>query len=95
MPTALFVASLNASPPPLSPRHQYAQVGTYNPNGEGLYRFTVDPQTGALNDKTLVKFRCHRRNAAQLTVSQDGKTAWPAKRKGRGAGAGASAITVS
>lgn len=46
-------------------------MGTYNPNGEGLYRFTVDPQTGALNDKTLVS---KLPNAAQLTVSHDGKT---------------------
>ena len=50
---------------------QYAWVGTYNPNGEGLYRFIVDPQTGALDQKTLVS---KLPNAAQLTVSHDGKT---------------------
>jgi len=50
---------------------QYAWVGTYNPNGEGLYRFIVDPQTGALDQKTLVN---KLPNAAQLTVSHDGKT---------------------
>ncbi|MEA9395266.1 lactonase family protein [Lelliottia amnigena] len=50
---------------------QYAWVGTYNPNGEGLYRFTVDPQTGALDHKTRVSTLA---NAAQLTVSSDGKT---------------------
>jgi 6-phosphogluconolactonase (cycloisomerase 2 family) len=49
---------------------QYAWVGTYNPNGEGLYRFTVDPQTARWH-KTLVS---KLPNAAQLTVSHDGKT---------------------
>ncbi|MCS5932099.1 lactonase family protein [Klebsiella pneumoniae subsp. pneumoniae] len=35
-------------PPPRAPRKpHYAWVGTYNPNGEGLYRFTVDAKTGA------------------------------------------------
>jgi hypothetical protein len=35
------------SPPPLSPRRS-TPGWVPNPNGEGLYRFTVDPQTGAL-----------------------------------------------
>nr|VXZ89377.1 Lactonase, 7-bladed beta-propeller [Klebsiella pneumoniae] len=50
-------------------------VGTYNPNGEGLYRFTVDAKTGALRDKTLVS---SLPNVAQLTVSRDGKTLYAA-----------------
>lgn len=43
----------------------YAWVGTYNPNGEGLYRFTVDANTGALRDRALVSALP---NVAQLTV---------------------------
>ena len=53
---------------------------------KALYRFTVDPQTGALNDKTLVS---KLPNAAQLTVSHDGKTLYLRKRSGAGRGAGA------
>ena len=67
----LLVASLSMLATAAVAQTQYAWVGTYNPNGEGLYRFTVDPQTGALNDKTLVS---KLPNAAQLTVSHDGKT---------------------
>ena len=67
----LLVASLSLLATSAIAQTQYAWVGTYNPNGEGLYRFTVDPQTGALNDKTLVS---KLPNAAQLTVSHDGKT---------------------
>ena len=40
---------------PLVAQPQYAWVGTYNPNGEGLYRFTRSiRQTGALDHKTRV-----------------------------------------
>lgn len=67
----LLVASLSMFATAAVAQTQYALVGTYNPNGEGLYRFTVNPQTGALNDKTLVS---KLPNAAQLTLSQDGKT---------------------
>ena len=67
----LLVASLSMFATAAVAQTQYAWVGTYNPNGEGLYRFTVNPQTGALNDKTLVS---KLPNAAQLTLSQDGKT---------------------
>ncbi|HDU2094016.1 TPA: lactonase family protein, partial [Klebsiella pneumoniae] len=45
---SLFAAAAGAA------QTHYAWVGTYNPNGEGLYRFTVDAKTGALRDKTLV-----------------------------------------
>ena len=67
----LLVASLSMLATAAVAQTQYAWVGTYNPNGEGLYRFTVDPQTGALDNKTLVS---QLPNAAQLTVSHDGKT---------------------
>ena len=73
MPTArhLLVASLSLLAAGAAAQTHYAWVGTYNPNGEGLYRFTVDPSTGALGDKTLVS---QLPNAAQLAVSHDGKT---------------------
>ncbi|ABP59120.1 lactonase family protein [Enterobacter sp. 638] len=67
----LLAASLSLLATAAVAQPQYAWVGTYNPNGEGLYRFTVDPQTGALDHKTLVS---KLPNAAQLTVSHDGKT---------------------
>ena len=50
----LLVASLSLLATAAVAQTQYAWVGTYNPNGEGLYRFTVDAQTGALGNKTLV-----------------------------------------
>ena len=40
---SLFAAAAGAA------QTNYAWVGTYNPNGEGLYRFTVDAETGALD----------------------------------------------
>ncbi|MNZ70622.1 6-phosphogluconolactonase [compost metagenome] len=67
----LLAASLSLLATAAVAQPQYAWVGTYNPNGEGLYRFTVDPQTGALDHKTRVSTLA---NAAQLTVSSDGKT---------------------
>jgi len=67
----LLAASLSLLATAAVAQPQYAWVGTYNPNGEGLYRFTVDPQTGSLDHKTLVS---KLPNAAQLTVSHDGKT---------------------
>jgi hypothetical protein len=44
MPTArhLLVASLSLLAAAAAAQTHYAWVGTYNPNGEGLYRFTVD-----------------------------------------------------
>jgi 6-phosphogluconolactonase (cycloisomerase 2 family) len=71
----LLVASLSLLATTALAQTHYAWVGTYNPNGEGVYRFTVDPQTGALGNKTLVSTLP---NAAQLTVSQDGKTLYVA-----------------
>ena len=77
MPTAhhLLAASLSLLAAGAVAQTQYAWVGTYNPNGEGLYRFTVDGKTGALSDKTLVG---SLPNVAQLTVSPDGKTLYAA-----------------
>lgn len=49
----------------------FAYVGTYNPNGEGVYRFTFDPKTGVLSDKTLAS---QLPNQAQMVLSHDGKT---------------------
>ena len=56
MPTArhLLVASLSLLAASAVAQTQSAWVGTYNPNGEGLYRFTVDGKTGELRDKALV-----------------------------------------
>ncbi|WP_435927995.1 lactonase family protein [Dryocola sp. BD613] len=60
---------------------QFAWVSTYNPNGEGVYRFQVDAQTGALSNKTLVN---ELPNAAQLTASKDGKTLYVASEAEKG-----------
>ena len=77
----LLVASLSMFATAAIAQTQYAWVGTYNPNGEGLYRFTVDPQSGALANKTLVS---KLPNAAQLAVSHDGKTLYGAGAAGGG-----------
>lgn len=83
MPTArhLLVASLSLLAAGAAAQTQYVWVGTYNPNGEGLYRFTVDSQTGALRDKTLVGTLP---DLAQLTVSADGKTLYGASEVEKG-----------
>ncbi|NIY47636.1 lactonase family protein [Cedecea colo] len=60
---------------------QFAWVSTYNPNGEGVYRFQVDAKTGALSSKTLVN---ELPNAAQLTASKDGKTLYVASEAEKG-----------
>lgn len=80
-PHHLLVASLSLLATAAVAQPQYAWVGTYNPNGEGLYRFTVNPQTGALGDKKLVS---PLPNAAQLTVSRDGKTLYLASEAEKG-----------
>ena len=83
MPTArhLLVASLSLLAAGAAAQTHYAWVGTYNPNGEGLYRFTVDSQTGALRDKALV---AKLPNLAQLAVSADGKTLYAASEVDKG-----------
>lgn len=80
-PHHLLVASLSLLATAAVAQPQYAWVGTYNPNGEGLYRFTLDPQTGALGDKKLVS---PLPNAAQLTISRDGKTLYLASEAEKG-----------
>lgn len=77
----LLAASLSLLATAAVAQPHYAWVGTYNPNGEGLYRFTVDPQTGALDHKTRVSTLA---NAAQLTVSSDGKTLYLASEVDQG-----------
>ncbi|USR59590.1 lactonase family protein [Lelliottia amnigena] len=77
----LLAASLSLLATAAVAQPQYAWVGTYNPNGEGLYRFTVDPQTGALDHKTRASTLA---NAAQLTVSHDGKTLYLASEVDQG-----------
>lgn len=83
MPTArhLLVASLSLLAAGAAAQTHYAWIGTYNPNGEGLYRFTVDAKTGALRDKALVS---SLPNVAQLTVSRDGKTLYAASEVEKG-----------
>lgn len=83
MPTArhLLVASLSLLAAGAAAQTHYAWIGTYNPNGEGLYRFTVDGHTGALRDKALVSSLA---NVAQLTVSRDGKTLYAASEVEKG-----------
>lgn len=49
----------------------YAYVGTYNPNGEGLYRFKLDTKSGALSERVLAS---QLPNQSQLVASRDGKT---------------------
>jgi len=66
---------------PLATQAQYAYVGTYNPNGEGVYRFQVDPANGALSGKTLVS---NLTNPAQLTVDARGKTLYVASESEQG-----------
>ena len=87
MPTArhLLVASLSLLAAGAAAQTQYAWVGTYNPNGEGLYRFTVDSQTGALRDKT--PSLPSRRMAKPCTAPAKWKRGWCRR--------GASAATVN
>lgn len=66
---------------PVVAQTQFAWLGTYNPNGEGVYRFQVDAKTGALSDKTLVS---ELPNAAQLTLSKEGKTLYVASEAEKG-----------
>lgn len=77
----LLVASFSLLATAASAQAQYAWVGTYNPNGEGLYRFTIDPKTGDLQHKTLVN---SLPNAAQLTASKDGKILYVASEAEKG-----------
>ncbi|TQI82434.1 6-phosphogluconolactonase (cycloisomerase 2 family) [Serratia fonticola] len=53
----------------------FAYIGTYNPNGEGVYRVQVDTKSGALSGKTLVS---NLPNPAQLVVDAKGQTLYVA-----------------
>lgn len=77
----LLVASLSLLAASACAQAQYAWVGTYNPNGEGLYRFTVEAKTGALSNRTLVS---SLPNVAQLTASRDGQTLYAASEVEKG-----------
>lgn len=66
---------------PLVAQAQFAWVGTYSPNGEGLYRFQVNPADGALSGKTLVS---QLANPAQLTADAKGKTLYVASESEKG-----------
>jgi 6-phosphogluconolactonase len=69
--TLLALALATCAGSALAAQKYYAWVGTYNPNGEGLYRFQLNLKTGALTERTLVS---SLPDAAQLTASADGKT---------------------
>lgn len=79
--TLLALALAACAGPALAAQTHYAWVGTYNPNGEGLYRFALNAETGALTGKTLVS---KLPNAAQLTTSADGKTLYLASEVEKG-----------
>lgn len=64
---ALFNPLAHAAQPG---NQSFAYVGTYNPNGEGVYRFLVDTKSGELSEKTLVSSLA---NPAQLVVDAQGK----------------------
>ncbi|MGV8926757.1 MAG: lactonase family protein [Ewingella sp.] len=64
--TPLYAAEKNMTQTP-----HYAYVGTYNPNGEGVYRFKFDSKTGALTERVLAS---QLPNQAQMVASHDGKT---------------------
>ncbi|MEQ4531819.1 MAG: lactonase family protein [Mixta sp.] len=63
---AIYLALFGVAP--LATAAPYAFVGTYQPHGEGVYRFNIAPD-GALSDKTQVS---QLPNAAQLTANAQG-----------------------
>lgn len=80
--TALTLALLAMASPVLhaedamkSTSSHFAYIGTYNPNGEGVYRVQVDPASGALSARTLVS---NQANPAQLAVDAKGQTLYVA-----------------
>lgn len=81
MPSHLLVASFSLLAVSAVAQTQYAWVGTYAPNGEGLYRFSVDAESGELRDKTRVS---SLPDLAQLTVARDGKTLYAASEVDQG-----------
>lgn len=80
--TAVTLALLAMASPALyaedamkSTSSHFAYIGTYNPNGEGVYRVQVDPVSGALSARTLASSQS---NPAQLTVDAKGQTLYVA-----------------
>ncbi len=68
---AISATPLYAAEKAMTKTTHYAYVGTYNPNGEGVYRFKFDNKTGALTERVLVS---QLPNQAQMVASHDGKT---------------------
>lgn len=67
--TALCLVLAMVSAPLCADAARYAYVGTYNPNGEGVYRFAVNPEDGSLSARTLVSGVS---NPAQLVANAAG-----------------------
>ncbi|MEX6157142.1 lactonase family protein [Providencia manganoxydans] len=67
---SIWAASVMFASTSLMAAPQFAWVGTYSPNGEGVYRFDMDNQTGQLTNKVLA---APLTNAAQLVLSHNGK----------------------
>ncbi|EMH4147392.1 lactonase family protein [Providencia stuartii] len=67
---SIWAASFMYASTSLVAAPQFAWVGTYSPNGEGIYRFDIDNQTGQLSRKVLA---APLTNAAQLVLSKNGK----------------------
>jgi len=72
---AMTGPALHAEDAMNSTSSHFAYIGTYNPNGEGVYRVQVDPANGALSAATLVS---KVPNPAQLTLDAGGKTLYVA-----------------
>ncbi|CAI2446082.1 lactonase family protein [Serratia ficaria] len=73
--SAMFSPVLHAEDAMRSTSSHFAYIGTYNPNGEGVYRVRVDPASGALSAPVLVS---KAPNPAQLTLDAGGKTLYVA-----------------
>ncbi|HEI8867112.1 TPA: lactonase family protein [Serratia odorifera] len=72
---AMFCPALHAEEAMKSTMSHFVYIGSYNPNGEGVYRVQVDPTSGALSGKTLVSTLP---NPAQLAVDAAGRTLYVA-----------------
>ncbi|MBH2811731.1 lactonase family protein [Serratia liquefaciens] len=72
---AMASPALHAEDAMKSTSSHFAYIGTYNPNGEGVYRVQVDPVSGALSARTLAS---SQPNPAQLTVDAKGQTLYVA-----------------
>ena len=72
---AMASPALHAEDAMKSTSSHFAYIGTYNPNGEGVYRVQVDPVSGALSTRTLAS---SQPNPAQLTVDAKGQTLYVA-----------------